>query len=145
MSGPQPAPTPPTSLRWTVHPAADEPVRAAALLAVVAVAGLLTQRVTGSTALGVGGGVVLLMSLRAWFLPRHYALDAEGAREDGPLCPPQRVGWGEVRQVARSRFGVYLSTLHSDSRFVRSRGLFLRTAGNASEVLAFVEGARQAT
>jgi hypothetical protein len=133
----------PRALRWRVHPAAQEPGRALLLLSVIGVAGLLAARSSGSPALGVLGALALLLSLRAWFLPRHYALDAGGAAESGPLCAGRQLPWSRVRTVMRSRFGVHLGTRHTDSRMLADRGLFLRTAGNADAVLAFVEGARR--
>jgi hypothetical protein len=129
-------------LSWTVHPAAADPLRAAILVAVILVASLLTQAVTGSPVLSGFALLALGFSLRAWFLPRSYEVDSVGAREDGPLCSRRDLPWAEVRRVARSRFGIHLSTLHSNSRFVRDHGLFLRTAANRDEVARFVDSAR---
>ena len=129
-------------LAWTVHPAADDPLRAVCLVGVMAIASLIAYRLTESGLFAVFTLIVLMLSLRAFFLPRHYTLDAEGAGETGPLCAPRRLGWPDVRKVARSRFGVYLSTLHSNSRFVRDRGLFLRTAGNRQQVQDFIHSVR---
>ncbi len=124
-------------LRWTVHPAAADPVRAVLLGAVVLVASVLATQYSGSAALGAVSALLLAASLRAWYLPRTYAVDPSGASEEGPLAAPRRLAWSEVRAVRKARFGVYLSTLHTQSRFVRDRGLFLRTAGNREEVLGY--------
>jgi hypothetical protein len=119
-------------------------MRAAILVAVILVASLLTQVVTGSPVLAGFALLALGFSLRAWFLPRRYAVDGAGAREDGPLCARRDLPWAEVRRVARSRFGIHLSTLHSDSRFVRDHGIFLRTTANRDEVARYVDSARAA-
>jgi hypothetical protein len=141
-----------TGLRWTVHPAADDPLRAAMLVGVLAVASALAFEYSDSAALGIVAFFLLALSLRSWFLPRHYTLDNDGAGEAGPLCATHHLPWSNVRRVTRGRFGIYLSTLHSRSRFVRDRGLFLRTAGmrptvslpsrtvGRDVVLRFVEG-----
>lgn len=147
-----------SSLSWTVHPAAADPPRAAMLVAILAVASTLAFEFSGSAVLGILAFLMLALSLRAWFLPRHYTLDAAGAHESGPLCADRHLPWGEVRKVARGRFGLYLATMHNRSRFVRDRGLFLRTVGGRTSapnpvpaeasraldrdaVLRFVEGA----
>ena len=129
-------------LRWTVHPAAQDRARAAIVLGIVALAGLLAFTVAGSPLLAVVGVLFLLGSLRAWFLPRTYVLDAEGAREEGPLAAPRRLPWSDVRRVVPGRHGLHLSPLFGDSRWRPDRGLFLRTAGNAERVAAFVAARR---
>ena len=129
-------------LRWTVHPAAQDRLRAALLLGVVALAGLLAFAVSGSALLAGAGALFLLGSLRAFFLPRTYVLDATGAREEGPLAAPRRMPWAEVRRVTRGRHGVHLSPLFSEGRWSRDRGLFLRTRGNAERVAAYVAARR---
>ena len=129
-------------LRWTVHPAAQDRLRAALLLAVVVVAGLLALAVSGSALLAAAGALVLLGSLRAFFLPRTYVLDEAGAREEGPLAAPRRLLWSDVRRVTRDRHGLQLSPLFHESRWRAERGLFLRTRGNAERVWAFVDARR---
>ncbi|MDG2149736.1 MAG: hypothetical protein P8N09_09435 [Planctomycetota bacterium] len=119
-------------LRWTVHPAASDPLRAVLLVGVLAIASTLAFEYSGSASLGILAFFLLSLSLRSWFLPRHYSLDATGAHESGPLCANRHLPWTDVRNVAPSRFGIYLSTLHTRSRFVRDAGLFLRTVGIAN-------------
>jgi len=134
---------PAADLRWVVHPAAGQPTLALLLLATIGVAALFSARVSGSPAVGVLAALLLLFSLRAWFLPRTYVLDDQGAAETGPLCATRQLAWSQVRQVLPSRFGLYLSTRHHDSRLLADRGIFLRTAGNARSVAAFIAGVRQ--
>src|SRR5262249_38352240 len=92
--------------------------------------------------LSVAGTLFLLASLRAWFLPRTYVLDADGAREEGPLAQPRRLAWADVRRVTPARHGLHLSPLFRDSRWRADRGLFLRTRGNVERVAAFVAARR---
>jgi len=125
-------------LRWTVHPAAQDRARAAVVLGIVALAGLLAFSVAGSALLAVAGVAFLLASLRAFFLPRTYVLDAEGAREEGPLAAARRMPWSDVRRVTSARHGLHLSPLYAESRWRADRGLFLRTLDNAERVAAFV-------
>ncbi len=126
------------SLQWTVLPAAREPLRACAIAAIVALTALWVWSWSRSAVLTVAGATFLLLSLRAFFLPRTYHLDADGASEAGLLQARRRLEWNQVRRVSPQRFGVHLSTLHTTSRFVPDRGLFLRTDRNRGEVADFV-------
>jgi len=121
-----------SDLQWTVHPAASDRLRALLLVGVFAIASTLAFEYSGSASLGILAFFLLALSLRSWFLPRHYSLDATGAHESGPLCADRHLPWADVRNVVPSRFGIYLSTLHTRSRFVRDNGLFLRTTGIAT-------------
>jgi hypothetical protein len=125
-----------------VHPAAQDPARAAVLALVVAVAAALAWAVTRSAVVTAAGVALLLSSLSAFFLPRHYVLDEAGAAERGPLRPERRLSWEAVRTVTRERHGVHLSPLHRPSRWTVDRGLFLRAAGNAEDVARFAQQRR---
>jgi len=138
MSSAHDSPSEAAVLRWTVHPAAQDRAAAGVVTAIVAVAGLLAWALSGSVLLAVLGVLFLLGSLRAFFLPRTYVLDAQGATEQGPLARPRRLPWGEVRRVTRARHGLQLSPLFRDRRWGADAGVFLRTAGNAEHVAAFV-------
>ena len=136
------SPADPSVLRWTVHPAAQDRARAAVVLGVVLLAGLLAFAASRSPLLSTAGSLFLLASLRSFFLPRTYVLDAAGAREEGPLGTPRRLAWSDVRRVTRDRHGLHLSPFFQDSRWRSDRGLFLRTRGNAERVAAFVAARR---
>lgn len=115
------------TMEWTVHPAAERPLRALIVAVVLLAAAALAARASGSLALGIAGLAFLLLSLRAFFLPRRYVLDDRGAGEQGPLSSRQRIAWDDVRCVSPGRFGVHLSPRLTDSRLLPDRGLFLRT------------------
>jgi len=136
------APSSAARLSWTVHPAAQDPARAAVLALVVAVAAALAWAVTRSAVVTAAGVALLLASLSAFFLPRHYVLDEAGAAEHGPLRPERRLSWEAVRTVTRERHGVHLSPLYRPSRWTVDRGLFLRAAGNAEDVARFAQQRR---
>ena len=130
------------SLTWTVHPAAESPGRAVLVALILLVAAGLAARQTGSALFGVAGLVFLAVSLRAFFLPRTYALDELGAEERGPLTATRRLAWSAVRRIDTGRFGVHLSPRRTDSRLLPQHGLFLRTHGNRDEVTRFLEHVR---
>jgi hypothetical protein len=137
MTSPSSTDPTPSPLRWTVHPAAEHPARAVLVLLVIALVTALVASVSGSPLLALVGSLLLAGSLRAYFLPRTYVLDAVAAQEHGPLQSARRLPWSEVRAITRERHGVHLSPLHRPSRWAPDRGLFLRTAGNAERVAAF--------
>jgi hypothetical protein len=138
---------PARGLRWTVHPAAEQRLRTAMLVLAIGLVAALVRSVTGSDVSAALASLLLLASLRAWFLPRTYVLDAAGACERGPLMAPRRLPWSEVRTVSRERHGVHLSPLHRPSRRLADRGLFLRTgdsAGLGAQVADFAGSRRTA-
>jgi len=143
--GNDPTPASASELSWTVHPAAQDPARAAVLAAVVLLAALLAWAVTRSAALTAAGVALLLASLAAFFLPRTYVLDDAGAAERGPLHRERRLDWRAVRCVTRERHGVHLSPLRRPSRWTVDRGLFLRAPADADAVVAFVQRRRAAS
>ncbi len=132
------------TLRWTVHPAAREPGRAAGVVVIVGAAGLFAFGVSGSAALALATIAALGLALRPFFLPRTYVLDARGAREAGPLQGARQLAWSEVRSVRRERHGVHLSPLHATPRLLPDRGIFLRTDGNLEDVARFALARRSA-
>ncbi|MCB9897578.1 MAG: hypothetical protein H6825_06225 [Planctomycetes bacterium] len=139
MSGPREFAEPDAVLRWTVHPAARAPVRTGLLALFVLLAGPAAAVASGTWAVGLFAACALAIGLRAWFLPRRYELDADGARETGVLAAERRLSWSEVRRVSSSRFGIHLSPRHVDSRVLPDKGLFLRLAGvEREQVSAFV-------
>lgn len=122
-------------LRWTVHPAAQSPARALLVASLIAGVSLLAAQLSVSPEFGLLALVFLAFSLRAFFLPRTYEFDADGAQESGPLCATRRVAWAELKQVRAVRFGVWLGERHNSSRMLPAHGLFVRTQGNRSAVL----------
>jgi len=129
-------------MRWTVHPAAHRKGLAFAVVMVILLAALLTWSLTRWLWMTALAPAFLLVSLRAFFLPRTYRLDEDGAHEEGPLQAARHLAWADVRRVSRSRHGVHLSPIHSDSRWMRDRGVFLRTEENTESVADFVQSRR---
>ncbi len=127
------------SLRWTVHPAATQKTRATLVAAFVGLSAVLAWSLSESIWIGVLAGLWLGFALRAFFLPRTYVLDEQGAVEDGPLQTPRRIAWEQVRRVLRDSHGLFLSERLTDSRLLPQRGLYLRTRDNAPEVRAWIE------
>jgi hypothetical protein len=81
---------------------------------------------------------MLAVSLARYFLPTWYELGEAGVAVRF-LGRVRAVPWSQVQRVATHREGVFLSPFERPSRLDPFRGTFLRFAGNADEVVSFVE------
>ncbi len=86
----------------------------------------------GAAALAV---VLLVLSLRRFFFPTRFAVDADGVIADS-LFGAQRLAWSEVRRLAVDRHGAYLSTRSRPSRLDAFRGMHLLFGPARDEVVA---------
>jgi hypothetical protein len=80
---------------------------------------------------------MLAVSLSSYLLPTWYELGATSVVVRF-LGQAREIPWSTVRRVSVQRDGVYLSPAEQPSRRDRFRGVFLRFAGNADEVVSFV-------
>lgn len=127
-----------SGLAWTSWPVRDRagtlwlilPVCVAALGAVYIFAGELFWVVCGALLLGLG--------LREYFFPVRYRMDPEGVTIHFWLWTRHRP-WSEIKRVAPSRHGVFLSPFPRPNRLENHRGLFLRFAGNRREVMGTIQ------
>jgi hypothetical protein len=126
------------SLSWRSHPIRDDFPQSLLLVAAV-VAGCVAA---GVAFRGVGYGLLaaalLAGSLGRYYLPTSYELDEAGVTVRF-LGRVRQVRWGEVKRARVQRGGVFLSPFERPSRLDPFRGTFLRFAGNADEVVSFVE------
>jgi len=90
------------------------------------------------------GTVVILITVREWFLPTHYTMDDEGVTRRF-LFVTRRKPWDEIRRASPDRRGVLLSPFPFPSRLETFRGIYLRFSGNRDEVMAFAEKRVQGT
>ena len=128
----------PETVEWRVWPAAQYPGRTAVAAAVIVGAGAAVAWATGNVAFGVLGGVVLVLSLQAHFLPRRYRLDYAGVAVDA-LGWKRTRGWEQFNSYYDDKLGVMLSTFTYPSRLDSFRGVNLRWGPyNRDAILAFV-------
>ena len=118
------------TLRWRSHPVVDDFPRSLLLVGIVIGVSVLAGFAFGGAGYGLLAAVVLVVSLTSYFAPTDFELD---------LGRAQRVPWTRVKRVAVHREGVHLSPFPKPSRLDSFRGTFLRFAGNAQEVVSFVE------
>lgn len=78
---------------------------------------------------------VLVLSLRRFFFPTRFAVDADGVIADS-LFGAQHLAWSEVRRLTVDRYGAYLSTRSRPSRLDAFRGMHLLFGPARDEVLA---------
>jgi hypothetical protein len=64
-------------------------------------------------------------------------MNEEGVQARG-LVMRRRMGWPQVRRVARDGLGVKLSPLARPSRLEAYRGIYLWFSDNADEVMEFI-------
>ena len=126
------------TLRWRSHPIVDDYPRSVLLVTVVLAACVAVHMAFGGAGYALLAAAFFAVSLGRYFLPTDYELDQDGAAVRF-LGTVRRVRWEDVRRVAVHDEGVQLSPFERPSRLESFRGTFLRFAGNADEVVSFVE------
>lgn len=128
----------PRALQWRSWPIVDDFPRSLVLLAALAGSAAAVGVAFGGLGYALLAAALLSISLGRYLLPTAFELDQSGAaaRFAGQR---RRMAWGEAKRVSVQRRGVYLSPFERPSRLESFRGLFLRFAGNANEVVRFVE------
>ena len=111
------------SIRWSVHPAREQPARAVAALVVVLIAcsfvwltvGGSEKLMLASIAAGVAAAL-LLASLSKFFLRSHFEMDSESISARYPFSS-RCFKWRDLRRFVADRHGGYLSTRRRPSRW----------------------------
>jgi len=126
------------TLRWRSHPIVDDYPRSVLLVTAVLAACVAMHMAFGGVGYALLAAAFFAVSLGRYFLPTDYELDQDGATVRF-LGTVRRVRWEEVRRTLLHKEGVQLSPFETPSRLESFRGTFLRFAGNADEVVSFVE------
>ncbi|RME74604.1 MAG: hypothetical protein D6776_04975 [Planctomycetota bacterium] len=113
---------------WTSWPAREQPVRAVALVAIVAAVSAGLGWSFGGLAWSVLSALLLLLAVGRFFVPTHYRIDEQGvqARAFGVTT---RRRWSELQAFYPHRDGAFLSPFARPSPLDPFRGLWLRYAG----------------
>ena len=124
-------------IRWRSHPLVDEFPKSL-LLAVI----ILAVCVGASWALegliwGVISALLLVAAMARYIFPSHFQLDADGVTVRF-LGVARRMPWTALKRMSVGPGGMFLSPFERPSRLDSFRGVALRFAGNADEVVAFV-------
>ena len=116
-------------IRWSVHPARQQPGRAVSALVVVLIAcffvwltvGGTQKLVLASVAAGIAAAV-LLASLSKFFLRSRFEMDAEQIPAHYPFSG-RSFKWADLRRFVVDQNGGYLSTRRSPSRWDAFSGM----------------------
>lgn len=121
-------------ITWTSHPLRDEArSKSALLIAMILGASLAVGFSFESIGFAILALCVLSASVSRYFLPTHYALDAEGIAISH-IGLRRHHPWGHFRRADRHPDGVFLSPFVQPHRLDTFRGHFLRADSCADEV-----------
>jgi hypothetical protein len=126
-----------TSLTWTVHLARRRPRQAAAVVALILLAGTAAGYGFQSLLLGLLAAALLTASVADYLFPVRCRLDESGIHVRG-LLHRRRMEWRQVRRATKDEFGVKLSPLPRPSRLEAYRGIYLWFADNADQAMAII-------
>ena len=122
---------------WRSFPLADDFPRSLLFgVAVIGVSVLAGVAFQGLWAAAVAF-VLLTVAMAKYVVPTHYHLDAYGVAVRF-LGQTQRTPWSRIKRFDVGPHGVFLSPFERPSRLDSFRGVLLRFARNADEVVAFV-------
>ena len=112
-------------LAWRVHPAAERRGLAVLVASLILLLAVLAAAWMGSAYWGIFAGVVLFLSLEAFFLPASYELDGEGVRVRKPFSRVERP-YDAFRRAVFDPTGVTLSPFRRRNWLESYRAIRLR-------------------
>lgn len=125
------------SISWTSWPLRDDFPRSLALVAIILATSIGVGVSFGPPALGIVWFVALTLSLFRYLAPTRYVLDEQGILVT--LAGRARFRpWSDFRAFYPHKDGVHLSPFPRPSPLDPFRGVYVRFAGNADEVRAFI-------
>ena len=132
---------------FVFHPAKDHPVKAAVLGFILGIAfQALWQALEPTVAVVLA--VVLLGTVRDFFLETRYRFDSEGISVRGALKAPKAYTWQRFRTYIEDRNGLFLSPYLVKRGLEQQRGVFLpmtrQARGQAAEFCAQMQLIRRA-
>lgn len=132
------------ALSWRSWPLVDEAPKSYLLVGVAIGVCVLAAIALGRIGYGLLAAVMLAVSLGRYFLPTRFELSASGVSVR--FCGQTRqMNWSTVGRVVVQEAGIFISPFAAPSRLDSFRGVFVRFADNADEVITFVRQARQQT
>lgn len=127
-----------SELKWTSHPLKEDKRKSAILIAFLVLIVLLVSLSFDSIALTALSAVLLVGSLRAFFIPTRYALDEKGISVESPVGKRTR-SWSEFKSYYADNNGVLLSPFPDKSILESFRGVYLMCRNNRQEVIDFIK------
>ncbi|OGR02262.1 MAG: hypothetical protein A2284_08940 [Deltaproteobacteria bacterium RIFOXYA12_FULL_61_11] len=122
---------------WRHHPLVERPWTAAVIVPFLAAGAMGAGLLLGHLLLSVPVGIVLLLSLRRYFLPTEYRLDPDGVTVRH-LGATTHVSWPNLKRYSLEPHGIFLSPFEEPSRLENFRGIFLLTGEHREAVAAWL-------
>lgn len=126
------------TLSWRSLPLVDDYPKSLLLAPVSVAVCVLAGLAFGGALAAILAGVFLLISMSRYVLPTYFHLD-DGNVTVRFLGHASRMPWSDVQRLSVDRVGVHLSPFKQPSRLDSFRGVSLRFAGNADEVIRFAK------
>ena len=125
-------------MEWTAHPFKADPKKSVFLVIIILLICLLTLLTTGSIGYTLVALALLGFSMRQFFLPTIYTLNAEGVevRFSGTTKKKQ---WGYFSSYYEDGNGILLSPFKDRSRLEAFRGIYLIANNNKPQIKEFVK------
>lgn len=124
-------------IRWRSWPLMKSPLRSGAVLAGVAVVGLLVWTAVGSWPLSLLASAALAVSLWRFFMPITFALSEYGV-DQWVYGRRLRIPWRAIRRYQVCSAGVLLVPHGERTIMAPFRSLYLPWEGRCDEVLAYM-------
>lgn len=126
-------------LQWTVHLARIRPALILPTVLCLLISAYTAWHIAGAF-LSFASLLLITASVREYLFPITYTIDSHGARAKGFMYA-RSISWQEVKKAYRDNNGVKLSTLPSQSRMDRFRGLYLFLPEENDNILTAIKSA----
>ena len=134
----------PQTLKWTVHPLRESPLKAALFWLILTVViwavywNAIPAFSRGAAVLfTAAAAALLLLAVNSFYLPTHFYIDSTGAGFQR-WSFHKHITWTRVRSASADKTGLFLSSFPVRSRIENFRGLYLYFRGNREAVIAAV-------
>ncbi|MEW6026572.1 MAG: hypothetical protein AB1599_04690 [Planctomycetota bacterium] len=125
-------------MQWTAHPFKADHKKSVFLVLLIILICLLALFATESAGFALVALTLLVFSMRQFFLPTVYTLNAEGV-DVRFLGSTQKRSWSYFQSFYEDRNGVLLSPFKERSRLESFRGIYLIAGNNKAQVAEFVK------
>ena len=125
-------------MEWTAHPFKADPKKSVFLVAIILLICLLTLLTTASIGFAIVALLLLVFSMRQFFMPTTYMLNAEGVevRFSGAT---KKKRWDYFSSYYEDRNGILLSPFKDRSRLEAFRGIYLIVNNNKPQIVEFIK------
>ena len=125
-------------MEWTAHPFKADPKKSVFLVIIILLICLLVLFTTASIGFALVALLLLVFSMRQFFLPTTYILNTEGVevRFSGAT---KKKRWDYFQSYYEDRNGILLSPFKDRSRLEAFRGIYLIVNNNKPQIVEFIK------